>query len=105
MQQFEILPGHRVFIVFAQVTKIVGVIEIFESRWVPSKFLVVTADGARVLHAAMDHFLFAVSPDLKRDGGHHCRRSDDHHRHHQHQGQQNIAVFSPETPVGGRTRV
>ena len=106
MQELEILPGDRVFVVFAQVAKIVRIVEIFEPRRVATKFLVVIAYGARVLHAAVDHFLFAVPADLKRDGGHHGGGGDDQHRDHQHQSQENIAVFSsPTRPAGGRTRV
>ena len=38
MQQLEILPGERIFVMFAQVTQVISVIEIFKSRRVASEF-------------------------------------------------------------------
>ena len=49
----------------AQVAEIVGVVEILELGWVASEFLVVGANGARILHSTVDHFCFLVALDLK----------------------------------------
>jgi hypothetical protein len=100
VQEFEILSGDRVFVVFAQVAKIVCIVEIFEARRVTSIFLEVVADGARVLHPAVDHFLFPVPPDLKCDGWRCYGRGNHHQRDHQHQRKQNVALLRAAKPVG-----
>ncbi len=70
MEQFEIpVLVDRILIPLAQVAKIIRIFEIFEARGVARIFLVVVSDGARVLHAAVNHFLFPVAPDLERNGG------------------------------------
>ena len=100
MKQFEILAADGIFIALAQESQVVRIVEIFEPGWVTSEFLIVGADGARVLHSAVDHFLLSVPPDLKRN----CRK-----RHRGHYGQQtynqehrdqDIALFVPAQPVG-----
>jgi hypothetical protein len=91
---------------FAQVAQIVGIVEIFEPRGIASEFLVVSANGARVLHSAVDHFLFPVPPDLKRYFGNHCSSEYGHQSDHEKQGEQNVAVLIiiPAKPAWGLTR-
>ena len=95
MQQLEIFPGHRVFVMFAQVTQIVGIVEILKPRGISSKLLVIVTNGARVLHSAMDQFLFPVALQLKFNRNQHCQRDYTHERNHQKEIEQDIAVFPP----------
>lgn len=94
MQQFEIFPGQRVFVVFAQVAQVVGVVQILEPRGIASELLVVVTNGARVLHSAMDHFLFLIALEIKFNRNHHCQRDYAHERDHQKQIEQNIALLA-----------
>ena len=79
----------------SQVPQVVGVVEVFESGRIASKLFVVGAKRSRILHAAMDHFLFPFPPHLKLNGNHYHQSEDAHHSHHQKQRQQNIAFFAP----------
>jgi len=87
---------------FAQVAQVVGIVEVFEFRGIASEFLIVGADGARVLHSAVDHFLFPVALDLKLNWDNHCGGNYGHQSDHEKQREQNIAVFViiPAKPAG-----
>ena len=100
MKQLEILAADGIFVVLAQESQVVSIVEIFKPGWVATEFLIVGADGTRVLHSAVDHFLLAVPPDLKRN----CRKRHCGHYGHQTYDQehrdQDIALFVPAQPVG-----
>ena len=95
MQQFEIFPGERIFIVLAQIAQVVGIVEILESRGISSVLFVVVANGSRVLHSAVDHLLFPLPLHVKLKRNHHRHRDDAHQSDDQQQSQQHVAVFYP----------
>lgn len=100
MQQFEILVLILwILIVLAQVPQIIGIVEILKLGGVAPEFFVVGSDGARVLHSAVNHFLFPVAPDLKRNFGKHSGGRDCHQRDHEHQRKQNVTIFTPAKPA------
>lgn len=99
MQQFEIFPGDRIFVVFAQIAQVVGVVEILKPRGIPPELFVVIANRSRVLHSAMNHLLFTVALQLKLDWNHHRQREYSHQRDHQKQIEQNITLFAPPPTV------
>ena len=70
VEDLEILAGDRILIALSQEAHVIRTLEILEFGWIPPKFLDVVLDGARVLHTAMDQFIFAVTLDLL--GQHRC---------------------------------
>ncbi len=94
MQQFEIpVFVERIFIMFAQVAYTAGVVEILQLGGVASKFLVIGADGARVLHSAVDHLLFLFPLHLKLDRDNHPSGDYRHQSEYQYQREQNVSLF------------
>ena len=65
VQKFEILAGNGILVAFAQEANVVGIFQLLKARGIPSSLFDIAPDGAGVLHAAMDHFLFALPPHLE----------------------------------------
>ena len=101
MEQLKILAGDGVFVTLAQKALIVGAFQILELGGVTAEFLIVTANRARILHAAMNHFFLAIALDLERDGLHDRTGGDDHHRDHEKQGEQNVPALGGIAPAAG----
>ena len=72
MQQLEVFFFARslvavqwIFVAFAQKAEVVGAFQLFNPGGIAPEFLIITLDRPRILHSAMDHFLFAIALDLK----------------------------------------
>ena len=100
MEQLEVLPGDRVFVTLAQEAQVVGTFQVFHPRGVASELLVISADGAGILHSAMNQFLFPVAPDIESNRGKNCGRRDHQQRHHEKKREQNIAALIPAGALG-----
>src|SRR5213075_648140 len=74
--------------------QIAGIFQIFNFRRIAPELLVVGADGPRILNSAMNHFLFAVPLDLKRDRGNNDSCENYYQRHRQKQRQHDVATLS-----------
>ena len=81
----------------AQIAQIVSVVQILQLRGVASEFLVVGADGARVLHPAVDHFLFLIALILKLNWDNNSHREYGHERDNEKQREQDISLFLSTT--------
>jgi len=93
VKQSKILSVDGIFVALPEKTKILGVLQILKTDGVPPEFLEVAPDGAGVLNTPVNHFLFLIPPDLKRNrriGN--CGRYGQQ-RNDQEQGQQHIATF------------
>ena len=78
---------------FTEIAQVVGVIEIFESRWITSELFVVGANRPRILHAAMDQFFFAFPPQFKLNGSGCGQGEYAHQGNHQKQSEKHIAIL------------
>src|SRR5579863_5678110 len=95
MEQLEVFVGDGIFVTLAQESLIVGALQILNLGGITAELLIIAANRARILHSAMNHFLFAVTLDLECHRLHHRGGGDDHQRNHEQQRQQNI------TPLAG----
>lgn len=94
MEQLEVLIFvERIFVMFAQVAQVVGVVKIFEPSRVASELFVIGADGARILHAAMNHFRFLVALHLILDRDNNPDSEYGHQSDHEKQREQDISLF------------
>ena len=93
VRALRVLAVHRVFISFAQVPQVVGVLEILNLCRITPEFLVVGADRPRILHSAMNQFLLAVPLDVECNRRHNHCREDDHQRHDQKQRHHDVAAL------------
>ena len=78
MQEFEVLllargrvPVDWILIALAKETKVVGILQFLDARWIPPKLLVEVLNRAHVGRAPMPHLLFAVAADLLANLGEH----------------------------------
>ena len=100
MKQSKILSVDGIFVALAEKTKILGVLEILKTGGVPPKFFEVAPDGAGVLNTPVNHFLFLITPNLKRNRRIRNRGRYGQQRNNQEHGQQHIALFPPARATG-----
>src|SRR5258708_3604094 len=94
MKQLKIFSRDRIFVALAQKTELVGIFEILKFRRIASEFLVVGANGPRILDTAVDHLLFAIALDVEGDRGHDDAGRNDHQSDDQQQDQQDVALLT-----------
>src|SRR5690242_637587 len=94
MQESEILPRNRVFVAAAQEAQIAAVLQVFHAGGVAPEFFHITANGAGILHATVNHLFFAVTPDLKGNGGRNCRRRNGQKGNEEHEQKQDVALLA-----------
>jgi len=78
VEQPEILTGNRIFVMFAQIAQVVGVIEVLQARGIRPVFFVIGANRPRILHSAMNQLLFAFPAEFKLNRSGHCQREYTH---------------------------
>src|SRR5438105_10813471 len=99
VKQLEVLARNRIFVTPAQEAQIVGAFQIFEANRVASKFLEVASYGARILHTAVDHLLFAIAADPESDHRRHRGRSNCHYPDKKNQREQDVHTLAPPVRV------
>lgn len=88
-----VLAGHGVDVALAQEAHVVGVFQLGDGAWVAAEFLVIELDGALVLLSAMEQLIFLVALNGSGDTRHGHGERDQNQRHHEQNGQHDIARF------------
>lgn len=86
-----VLTCHWVDIALAQEADIVGLLKLVNRRWISPEFLVIQLDGASVLFAAMNQFVFAVALNAGSDARRSHGQRDEQQHHHEKHSQQDVA--------------
>src|SRR6202163_4923128 len=100
MKELEVLllasgrvPVDWILVALANETKVVGIFQFLDARWIASKLLVEVLNRAHVGRAPMPHLLFAVAADLLAALGEDCEQRNREYRRGQHQRDQHVAAL------------
>ena len=89
----EIVSIDRIGIALTKETHVVGILQLFEARWIAPKLLVKVLNRAHVRVTAMSKLYLAVSDDLLFDCRHHGRQCDQHESQRQDQRDHHVTAL------------
>jgi len=102
IQKLEVLlfargwvPVQWIGIALAEEAVVVGILQVFDARWIAPKCSVEVLNRTHVGRTTMDHLLFAVAANLLRHVGEHGEQRNCEHGQGQRERDQHIAALLP----------